>query len=166
MDQFATLTGRAYHLFDYSGHPEAERVAVAMGSGAETLSQTALYLAQKGEKVGVLTVRLFRPFSGAAFLAALPKTVRQIAVLDRSKEPGSLGEPLYQDVVTALAEGGIPARVSGGVSRDRAHVPHASTGLRKGQIGPARGRENALQCPGGSVRVPGPVPGPWRARLL
>ena len=114
MDQFATLTGRAYHLFDYSGHPEAERVAVAMGSGAETLSQTALYLAQKGEKVGVLTVRLFRPFSGAAFLAALPKTVRQIAVLDRSKEPGSLGEPLYQDVVTALAEGGIPARVSGG----------------------------------------------------
>ncbi|NUQ71996.1 MAG: pyruvate:ferredoxin (flavodoxin) oxidoreductase [Polyangiaceae bacterium] len=104
MDQFAARTGRAYHLFDYVGHPEAERVIVLMGSGAETAHATADWLIEQGEKVGVLKVRLFRPFSITAFTAALPKTVRAIAVLDRTKEPGALGEPLYQDVVTALRE--------------------------------------------------------------
>jgi pyruvate-ferredoxin/flavodoxin oxidoreductase len=104
MARFAEITGRRYRLFDYEGHPEAERVVVLMGSGAETAHETALHLVPRGEKVGVLKVRLYRPFAAAAFLAALPRTVRAIAVLDRTKEPGALGEPLYQDVVTALAE--------------------------------------------------------------
>jgi pyruvate-ferredoxin/flavodoxin oxidoreductase len=104
MDQFATLTGRRYHLFDYAGAPDAERVIVVMGSGAETASETAAHLAALGEKVGVVTVRLYRPFAAEAFVAALPPTVNSVAVLDRTKEPGAGGEPLYQDVVTALAE--------------------------------------------------------------
>ena len=104
MDQFARLTGRQYHLFDYAGAPDAERVIVAMGSGAETAEETASYLAAHGEKVGVLKVHLFRPFSIAHFLKALPATVKAIAVLDRTKEPGSAGEPLYLDVVAALNE--------------------------------------------------------------
>ncbi len=104
MDRFAQLTGRAYHLFDFVGHPEAERVLVMMGSGAEVAHELVEWLVAKGERVGVLKVRLFRPFSAAALLSALPKTVRQLAVLDRTKEPGSLGEPLYQDVLTAFAE--------------------------------------------------------------
>ena len=102
MDAFARLTGRAYHLFDYVGHPEAERVIVIMGSGADVAHETVEYLLARGEKVGVLKVRLFRPFDSSAFLGALPKTVRAIAVLDRTKEPGSVGEPLFQDVVTVL----------------------------------------------------------------
>ena len=102
MDAFAKLTGRAYHLFDYVGHPEAERVIVLMGSGADVTHETVEYLLAKGEKVGVLKVRLYRPFDAAAFLGALPKTVKAIAVLDRTKEPGSVGEPLFQDVVTVL----------------------------------------------------------------
>jgi pyruvate-ferredoxin/flavodoxin oxidoreductase len=106
MDQFAKLTGREYHLVDYEGAADAERVIVIMGSGAETCAETALHLnAEHGEKAGVLKVRLFRPFPVEDFLAALPKTVKSIAVLDRTKEPGSVGEPLYQDVITALAEG-------------------------------------------------------------
>ncbi len=110
MNHFAALTGRAYHLFDYSGAPDAERVIVMMGSGAETAEQTALHLAGQGQKVGVLKVRLFRPFSQEHLLKALPPTVKAIAVLDRTKEPGSQGEPLYQDIVTALQElaGRIP----------------------------------------------------------
>jgi pyruvate-ferredoxin/flavodoxin oxidoreductase len=104
MARFAALTGREYGLFDYAGHPEAERVIVIMGSGAETVHETVDGLASRGEKVGVLKVRLFRPFSAAAFLNALPRSVRAIAVMDRTKEPGALGDPLYQDVVTALAE--------------------------------------------------------------
>ena len=104
MDRFAQLTGRQYAPFDYAGHPEAERVVVVMGSAAETAHQTAEWLAARGEPVGVLKVRLYRPFSAADFLNALPKTVRAIAVLDRTKEPGALGEPLYQDVVTAFHE--------------------------------------------------------------
>ncbi|ACB73895.1 pyruvate:ferredoxin (flavodoxin) oxidoreductase [Opitutus terrae] len=104
MDRFAAVTGRAYKLFDYHGHPEAERVAIAMGSGVETLCETADWLAAKGEKVGVIAVRLFLPFHVKSFMAALPKTVKAIAVLDRTKEPGALGEPLYQTVITALAE--------------------------------------------------------------
>jgi pyruvate-ferredoxin/flavodoxin oxidoreductase len=105
MDRFAALTGRQYHLFDYSGAPDAERVIVLMGSGAETARETAAHLAARGEKVGVVTVRLYRPFAVEAFLRALPPTVRRIAVLDRTKEPGSAGEPLYLDVVAALTEG-------------------------------------------------------------
>jgi pyruvate-ferredoxin/flavodoxin oxidoreductase len=119
MDRFAELTGRAYHLFDYHGAPDAERVVVLMGSGAGALEETVDALTASGEKVGVVNVRLFRPFSPDALLGALPQSVRSIAVLDRTKEPGSVGEPLYQDVVTALAEraaSGGPAmpRVIGG----------------------------------------------------
>lgn len=104
MDQFALLTGRQYHLFDYVGHPEAERLIILMGSGAETVHETVEWMAERGEKVGVLKVRLYRPFSLKHFLAAIPESVRSVAVLDRTKEPGSAGEPLYQDIVTAFAE--------------------------------------------------------------
>jgi pyruvate-ferredoxin/flavodoxin oxidoreductase len=104
MDAVAGLTGRAYHLFDYAGHPEAERVIVIMGSGAETAHETVDHLAGRGEKVGVLKVRLYRPFSRPALMAALPRSVRALAVLDRTKEPGAPGDPLYLDVVAALAE--------------------------------------------------------------
>jgi len=106
MDQFAQVTGRQYHLFDYVGHPQAERVVVIMGSGGETAEATVKYLLEKGEKVGVVRVRLYRPFSVKDFAAALPATVKRIAVLDRTKEPGALGEPLYLDVVNALVESG------------------------------------------------------------
>src|SRR6266699_498437 len=105
MDRFAALVGRQYHLFDYVGAPDAERVMVIMGSGAETAQATAEHLMAQGEKVGVVKVHLFRPFSVEHFLQALPPTVKVIAALDRTKEPGSLGEPLYLDVVTALNEG-------------------------------------------------------------
>src|SRR5512132_2611526 len=104
MERFAALTGRRYRLFDYVGDPRAERLIVIMGSGAETVDETVQYLTEQGEKVGVIKVRLFRPFSGAALLATLPSTTRSIAVLDRTKEPGAVGDPLYLDVVTALAE--------------------------------------------------------------
>ncbi len=103
-DAFAQLTGRQYHLFDYVGDPAAERVIVLMGSGAETVHETVAALTARGEKVGVLKVRLYRPFDASAFLAALPPTVRAIAVLDRTKEPGATGDPLYLDVVATLAE--------------------------------------------------------------
>jgi pyruvate-ferredoxin/flavodoxin oxidoreductase len=116
MDKFASVVGRQYFLFDYEGAPDAERVIVLMGSGAETAAATALHLAKQGEKVGVLKVRLFRPFSVQHFLDALPPTVKVISVLDRTKEPGSAGEPLYQDIVTALSEsdGRYSPRVIGG----------------------------------------------------
>lgn len=104
MDRVAKLTGRAYHLFDYVGAPDAERVIILMGSGAEAAEEAVGIMNQQGEKVGLLKVRLYRPFDASAFLGALPKTVKSIAVLDRCKEPGSAGEPLYQDVVTVLAE--------------------------------------------------------------
>lgn len=96
--------GRRYGLVEYSGHPDAERAIVIMGSGAQTAARTALHLAERGERVGVLQIRLFRPFPSAAVLAQLPDTVRRIAVLDRTKEPGSLGEPLFQDTLTTFAE--------------------------------------------------------------
>ncbi|MBI5014857.1 MAG: pyruvate:ferredoxin (flavodoxin) oxidoreductase [Deltaproteobacteria bacterium] len=104
MDGFAKRTGRQYRLFDYAGHPEAERVIVVMGSGAEAIDETVDWLVARGKKVGVLKVRLYRPFSVAHFAAALPRTVKALAVLDRTKEPGAIGEPLYLDVVAALRE--------------------------------------------------------------
>jgi pyruvate-ferredoxin/flavodoxin oxidoreductase len=104
MDKFARLVGRQYHLFDYVGAPDAERVVVLMGSGAETAQETVEYLMARGEKVGALKVRLYRPFSVEHFVAALPATVKTLAVLDRTKEPGAAGEPLYVDVVTAVSE--------------------------------------------------------------
>jgi len=104
MDDLAKLTGRAYHLFDYDGAPDAERVVVLMGSGAETARETAAVLRRAGEKVGVLQVRLYRPFSAAHFLAVLPATCRAVAVIEQTKEPGASGEPLYLDVVESLAQ--------------------------------------------------------------
>jgi len=104
MDKFAKIVGRSYHLFDYVGPADAERVIVVMGTGAEIVHETVDVLAKKGEKVGVVKVRLYRPFSMEHLVAALPKTVRAISVLDRTKEPGCAGEPMYQDVITALAE--------------------------------------------------------------
>jgi pyruvate-ferredoxin/flavodoxin oxidoreductase len=104
MDKFASIVGRQYHLFDYVGAPNAERVMVIMGSGAEAAQETVEYLNSKGDNVGLLKVRLFRPFSGEDMIRALPPSTRNIAVLDRTKEPGASGEPLYKDVVTAVAE--------------------------------------------------------------
>ncbi|MGO9469736.1 MAG: pyruvate:ferredoxin (flavodoxin) oxidoreductase [Isosphaeraceae bacterium] len=104
MDRFAGLVGRQYRLFDYVGARDAERVVVVIGSAAGALEETVEVLLERGEKVGLLKVRLFRPFDAAAFVAALPHTTRAIAVLERTKEPGALGEPLYMDVVTALVE--------------------------------------------------------------
>ncbi|MDD2920650.1 MAG: pyruvate:ferredoxin (flavodoxin) oxidoreductase [Anaerolineales bacterium] len=105
MDKFAQITGRHYNLFDYVGHPEAERVMVIMGSGGDTAEATVNYLVEQDEKVGLVRVRLYLPFSIEHFLKALPKSTKSIAVLDRTKEPGSMGEPLYLDVVNALVEG-------------------------------------------------------------
>jgi pyruvate-ferredoxin/flavodoxin oxidoreductase len=104
MDRFAEQTGRTYHLFDYFGSCDADRVIVLMGSGAGAAEETVEYLNGRGEKVGLLKVRLFRPFASDAFLAAMPKSARRIAVLDRTKEPGAVGEPMYSEIVTALAE--------------------------------------------------------------
>jgi pyruvate-ferredoxin/flavodoxin oxidoreductase len=104
MDQFAAQTGRAYHLFDYYGAPDADRVIVLMGSGADVSEEAVDLMVKQGEKIGMVKVRLFRPFDSKAFLSALPSTVKKIAVLDRTKEPGSCGEPLYQDILTVLAE--------------------------------------------------------------
>jgi pyruvate-ferredoxin/flavodoxin oxidoreductase len=116
MDRFAARAGRSYHLFDYVGAPDAERVIVLMGSAAGATEETVEHLSKRGEKVGLLKVRLYRPFAADAFVAALPNTVRAVAVLDRTKEPGSLGEPLYLDVVTAFSEQrrGAAPRVIGG----------------------------------------------------
>ena len=118
MDKFAAVSGRKYNLFEYHGHPEAERVVIAMGSAIETISETVDWMVAHGEKVGVIAVRLFLPFHLKSFLAALPKTAKAIAVLDRTKEPGCLGEPLYLNVIAALSEGHSSlagsARVVGG----------------------------------------------------
>ncbi len=149
MARFAALTGRRYGLFEYAGHPEAERVVVIMGSGADTVHETVDYLAARGDKVGVLKVHLFRPFSIAAFLRELPQSVRAIAVMDRTKEPGALGEPLYQDVVTALAEARAEGRLAlrGRTGRrgrplrpvvQRVHARHGEGDLRHARARPAR----------------------------
>ena len=110
MDKFAALAGRQYHLFDYVGAPDAERVIIMMGSGAEVAHETVEAMLAAGEKVGLLKVRLYRPFSIEAFVAALPESVKSVAVLDRTKEPGATGEPLYCDVVTALRRNGRQPR--------------------------------------------------------
>jgi len=105
MEKFEKVVGRKYELFQYFGAPDAERIIILMGSGAETAQETVEYLMEKGEKVGLIKVRLYRPFSIKHFIDSLPKTVKTIATLDRTKEPGSIGEPLYTDVVTAIQEG-------------------------------------------------------------
>ncbi|MFC2289721.1 MAG: pyruvate:ferredoxin (flavodoxin) oxidoreductase [Treponema lecithinolyticum] len=106
MDEYAKLTGRSYHLFDYFGAKDADKVIILMGSGADTVEETVETLNARGGKTGLLKVRLYRPFKAQAFVDALPASVKALAVLDRTKEPGSLGEPLYEDVQTALAETG------------------------------------------------------------
>ncbi|MDJ0952233.1 MAG: pyruvate:ferredoxin (flavodoxin) oxidoreductase [Acidimicrobiia bacterium] len=114
MDKLAELTGRRYNLFDYHGAADAEKVVVMMGSGVGAATEAVDYLNASGEKVGLLTVHLYRPFAVDSFLSALPETVKGVAVLDRTKEPGATGEPLYLDVVTAFAERGAGPRVIGG----------------------------------------------------
>ena len=114
MDKFAAIAGRQYHLFDYFGAPDAERLIIMMGSGAEVAHETVEAMLAAGEKVGLLKVRLFRPFAIETFVAAIPDSVKSVAVLDRTKEPGATGEPLYCDVITAFAEMGVAKKVIGG----------------------------------------------------
>jgi pyruvate-ferredoxin/flavodoxin oxidoreductase len=114
MDEFYKVFGRRYNLFDYVGAPDAEDVIVVMGSGADVCEEAVNYLNAKGEKYGVLKVRLYRPFDAKAFVGAIPASAKRISVLDRTKEPGSLGEPLYEDVVTALFEEGRMLKVLAG----------------------------------------------------
>ena len=114
MEKVGDLSGRRYHLFDYVGAPDAERVLVIMGSGADVAEEAINYLTAKGEKLGLIKVRLYRPFAADKFLAAIPATCKKIAVLDRTKEPGSLGEPLYLDIVDAIAEAGLDIKCYGG----------------------------------------------------
>jgi pyruvate-ferredoxin/flavodoxin oxidoreductase len=132
MARFAELTGRRYRLFDYAGHPEAERVIVMMGSGAECAHETVDHLVARGERVGVVKVRLFRPFSLEHFLAALPSSVRSIAVLDRTKEPGSAGEPLLLEITSALVE-----TVARGVRPNVPRVLGGRYGLSSKELTPA-----------------------------
>jgi pyruvate-ferredoxin/flavodoxin oxidoreductase len=136
MDKFAQVVGRAYHLFDYVGAPDADRVIVIMGSGAEAAHEAVDYLNWRGQKVGVLKVRLFRPFSVKHFLAAMPASVKKIAVLDRTKESGSAGEPLYLDVVNAFHEDtsrvASPLRVRVGPGAGLEGRPYAIVGGRYG----------------------------------
>ncbi len=133
MDRFATQTGRAYHLFDYVGSPDADRVVVLMGSGAGAAEEAVEYMSAHSEKVGMVKVRLFRPFDSDAFFAALPKSVRNISILDRTKEPGAVGEPMYSEIVTALAEA-TPAQKMG---RDIQHVVGGRYGLSSKEFTPA-----------------------------
>ena len=114
MAEIGKLTGRTHHLFDYYGAPDAERVVILMGSAAETARETVDYLTARGEKVGLINVHLYRPFSAEHLLSAIPQTCRKIAVLDRTKEPGAMGEPLYQDVCTVYQSSGIPMTIVGG----------------------------------------------------
>ncbi len=122
MNKFGEIAGRKYKLFDYVGAPDAERVVIIMGSGAETSEETIEYLLKNSEKVGLLKVRLFRPFSVKHFIEALPKSVKKIAVLDRTKEPGSIGEPLYLDVITAINEAMSSSK------KPLAQMPHITGG--------------------------------------
>jgi len=134
MDKFAVLTGRAYKLFQYAGAPDAERVIILMGSGCETVEETVAYLNRQGEKVGVLKVRLYRPFDSKRFVEALPASVKKLAVLDRTKEPGSSGEPLYLDIQNALVE----SRVNGwGTLQEMPAVIGGRYGLSSKEFTPA-----------------------------
>lgn len=132
MDAFAALTGRSYHLFDYVGAKDAERIIIIMGSGAEAVEESVEYLNTLGEKTGVIKVRLYRPFSIKNFVDMLPKATRSIAVLDRTKEPGSLGEPLYLDVVSALNE----AKEEGSLNFDMPHIIGGRYGLSSKEFTP------------------------------
>ena len=133
MDKFAQFTGRQYQLFEYVGAPDAERVMVLMGSGCEAAHETVDALCDRGEKVGLLKVRLYRPFSVKHFIEALPRSVNALAVLDRTKEPGSVGEPLYQDVITALSE----ITPNGGASFAMPRVIGGRYGLSSKEFTPA-----------------------------
>jgi len=129
MNKFANLVNRHYKLFNYTGAPDAERVIILMGSGAETAEETAKFLVERGEKIGVINVHLYRPFSIKHFMQSLPPSVKSIAVLDRTKEPGAVGEPLYQDVITALTEDMIQT--------ERPHVIGGRYGLSSKEFTPA-----------------------------
>jgi len=133
MNEFSELTGRAYHLFDYEGVEDAERIIILMGSGAEAVEETVNYLNRQNEKVGVIKVRLYRPFSVKHLVDSLPKSTRSIAVLDRTKEPGSLGEPLYLDIVSALNE----AKEEGTLGMDMPHIIGGRYGLSSKEFTPA-----------------------------
>ena len=133
MDAFAALTGRSYHLFDYFGAEDAERIIIIMGSGAECVQEYVKYANAQGEKTGLIKVRLFRPFSLKHFIDVLPKSVKSIAVLDRTKEPGSLGEPLYLDILSALGE----AKENGTLGFDMPHVIGGRYGLSSKEFTPA-----------------------------
>ena len=114
MKKVSALTGRKYNLFDYVGDPNADRVIVSMGSSCETIEEVVDYLNARGESVGLVKVRLFRPFSAKHLLSVIPATAARITVLDRTKEPGAIGDPLYQDVCTAFMEQGeMPSIVNG-----------------------------------------------------
>ena len=132
MDEFAALTGRGYHLFDYAGAEDAERIIIIMGSGAEAVQESVEYLNTLGEKVAVIKVRLYRPFSIKHFINLLPKTTKSIAVLDRTKEPGSLGEPLYLDIVSALNE----AKEEGSLGFEIPHIIGGRYGLSSKEFTP------------------------------
>ncbi|MFH1746665.1 MAG: pyruvate:ferredoxin (flavodoxin) oxidoreductase [Planctomycetota bacterium] len=133
MDRFAQVVGRQYHLFDYIGAPDAERVILIMGSGAEAVHETVDYLNARGEKIGMVKVRLYRPFVREALFAALPDSVKSIAVLDRTKEPGADGEPLYKDIVAAFAE----ARENGEKVPGVKHIVGGRYGLSSKDFTPA-----------------------------
>ena len=150
MDRLAERTGRRYGLFDYHGHPEAENVVVLMGSGAETMHEVVDHLVSQGEKVGLLRVRLYRPFALDRFIAALPATTRKLAVLDRTKEPGAIGDPLYLDVVAALGRarnaGLLHGRGAGGGRRPlRPVVQGVRPALRAGRLRQSGRRRAARQ---------------------
>jgi pyruvate-ferredoxin/flavodoxin oxidoreductase len=135
MGRFADLTGRAYKLFEYDGVPDAQRVVVLMGSGAETARETAAFLQRAGERVGVLQVRLYRPFSAEHFLSVLPDSCRAVAVLEQTKESGAPGEPLYSDVVTTLAQA-----VAGGTRRTMPRIVGGRYGLGSKNFSPAQAK--------------------------
>jgi len=137
MARFAARTGRTYQAYEYFGHPEAERVVVVMGSAAQTVRGTVDALVARGVRVGVVVVRMFRPFHVEGFLRALPATVRVLSVLDRTKEPGAVGEPLYQDVVTALSEAGDGAGDAAFGALSRARVVGGRYGLSSKEFTPA-----------------------------
>ena len=128
MDKFAKIAGREYHLFDYVGAADAEKVMVIMGTGADVAHDTVEYLVSQGEKVGVVKVRLYLPFSTKDFIAALPKTTTKIAVLDRTKEPGSLGEPLYLNVRTAVGEAMLTSWKNGWIEEPSGEAAQARFG--------------------------------------